>query len=436
MPGLPRSRVVAGDTMTARSAPSFSARSVFNASALVFAASMMLSVGGFAFHAIASRKLGVSDYGALYALISLYSLAIVPIGLFSPVVTKYAAEFGALHDDSHVRGLIDLVVRGFAFFGLAYIVAAVAFAVPLGAFLKIPGWEIPVVGGMCAIGVLSVALRAVAQGVHDYRAYGLSMASEGIGKVIVLAIFAILGLTIFRGTLAFLIGMGAGACFAAAPLVRRYSAVVSSPIVLDWKRIFATTIASTSVTLTMTLMGFGDVIIVKHFFPSDQAGLYSAVSLCAKILFYFVGFVPAILIPQATHRHARGERTRRTLWAAVIFVSVVSLAGVVFYRFFGYIVLHALVGKAFDGGLPLLPTYAGAMAFLAITTTLGAYAMATHRLAFIAPLLIATVGTLGAIALVHPSLAVVTQELLVGNAVMLAALGIPLAIQGLRQSPQ
>src|SRR6202012_4347117 len=37
---------------------------------VVFAASMILNLGGFIFHAVASRRIGVVDYGVLYALIS------------------------------------------------------------------------------------------------------------------------------------------------------------------------------------------------------------------------------------------------------------------------------------------------------------------------------------------------------------------------------
>lgn len=414
-------------------ASTFSRRSVLNASALVFASSMILSLGGFAFHALASRKLGVDDYGALYALLSLFTLAVIPVTLLTPVVAKLAAEFGALHDDGHVRGLVDVIVKWFVGFGLVYILVAILLAAPLGRFLRVPAWEIPVVGIMAAVGIFSGTLRAIGQGVHHYIGYGLSMASEGIAKVAILAGFSIVGLTIFRGTLSFLLGMAVGALFIALPLVRRYAGVAPSETVLDWHRIAITTGGAAALTLTTAFVGFGDVLIVKHFFTARDAGLYSAVSLAAKIILYFVGFVPAVLIPQATHRHARGERTRVTLWTAVIFVTCVAALGIIAYRFGGALLLHALVGNGFDGGLPILTTYAGAMAILALTNTLGSYALATHRLAFATPLILAAVGTLWLIAVVHPSLVAVADELLLGNVVMLAATAIPLALQSLHQ---
>ena len=60
-------------------------------SAIVFAATMLVNVAAFVFHAIASRWLGVGDYGAMYALISLYTVAATPAQLFGPVIAKNAA---------------------------------------------------------------------------------------------------------------------------------------------------------------------------------------------------------------------------------------------------------------------------------------------------------------------------------------------------------
>jgi O-antigen/teichoic acid export membrane protein len=412
----------------------FGSRALMNASALVFSSGLVLSVSGFVFHAIASRRLGVEEYGAFYALLSLYSLAGLPVGIFSPVVTKFSAEFSALHDDAHVRGLIGLIVRAFAFCGVAYVVAGFALAAPLAHFLHLAVWEIPVVGLMTAIAVLSTTMRAIGQGIHAFAAYGVSTAGEGIVKVVMLLAATLAGLTIFGTVAAFLIGTAIGALLIALPLIRRYRRVPAAAVVLDWRRIFATVGGAASLTLTVTAMGFADVLLVKHYFPAQQAGLYSVASLCGKILLYFVGFVPAILIPQATFRHARGEQTRKLLWAAIGFIAIVSVLGVIAFKIAGGLLLHVLTGNAFDAALPLLPAYAGAMAALALTSSLGSYGISTHRLGFAVPLLLAMLATLAAIALVHPSLQFVVNELLAGNLLMLLLVGAALALQSRRSA--
>jgi hypothetical protein len=57
------------------------------------------------------------------------------------------------------------------------------------------------------------------------------------------------------------------------------------------------------------------------------------------------------------------------------------------------------------------------------------YGIATHRLAFTAPLFICTFGTLGAVAVIHPTLATVVQIMVVGNFVAAVAVGIALIAQ-------
>ena len=392
-----------------------------------------MSVGGFGFHAVASRLLGVAGYGGLYALISLYTIAAIPATLLAPVLVKYSAEFRALHDEGHLRGLVTLIVRVCAVVGVAYVACGVIFAMPIAGFLRVYPWEIPLVGLMGAVAFVSGSLRAVGQGIQHYAAFAASLGCEGIAKIVALLLFAIGGLTIFRGTAAFFVGMVIGLAFIALPLLMRFRGIVSLPIVLDWKRILATMAGAASLTLTMAVIGFADVVLVKHFFNATDAGLYAAASLCAKILLYFVGFVPAILIPHATDRHARGKRTRHTLLTALAFIVLVSFVGVVAYKFLGVILLHALVGRAFDAALPLLPGYAAAMALLAVTNALASYGIATHRLGFSLPLFIATLATLAAMIASHPSPAFVLGELLAGNVAILLCVAIPVAVQGLRQ---
>ena len=405
-------------------------RAFLSSGLLVFSASMVVNAGGFVFHAIASRSLGVADYGALYALISLATIAAVPISLFSPVIVKYAAEFRALHDDGHMRGLFVLVVRAFGVLGVLYIAAGALFAPAIGSFMHVSRWEVPLIGLLAAVSVIALALRGIGTGIQSFGAYAVSLCGEGVAKVVFLLAFALVALTIGRGVAAFSLGMIFGVLAMAIPLIARYRGVQTVPIHLDYRRMLATTAGAASLTLTTAIMGFADVVIVKHFFDPTSAGLYSAASLGAKIMFYFVAFVPTVLIPQVTQRFAHGQRTRETLWVAVLFIVIIGAIGVAAYRFNGLLLLHVLVGRAFDGAAPFLPGYACAMALVALTNALASYGIATHRLGFAAPLLAATLLTLGAIAVVHPSLHFVIAELVGGNALMAFVVAVALAWQG------
>ncbi len=397
--------------------------------ALVFFATMVLNVGGFVFHAIASRKLGVAEYGVLYTLISGCTIAAVPAALAVPVIARFAAEFRVLHDERHIRRLIVDVVRLFGALAVVYLALAFATMHPVGAFLHVPAWTVPFVAIMGGGMLLSGVLRGVAQGTQNYGAFTISCVTDGAAKVIVLAACMVLALGLVGGALGFVAGIFGGAVAVGGALFFRYRRIGEHEIRYDWRRIALSGVGSAAITLAGVLMGSMDVVLVKHFFDANQAGIYSAASLGGKVLLYFVGFVPTILLPQATERHVRGERTRYALAACVVILVGIGIAGVIALKFFGIVLLHALVGHAFDAAGSLLLPYGTAMVCLALSGMLGSYGIATHRIAFAVPLIFCIVGTLISIALFHRTLEQVVTAVAVGNEVTVCAVAITIAAQ-------
>src|SRR5580700_1253541 len=398
-------------------------------SALVFSAGMVLNLCNFITHAVASRELGVTVYGGLYALINAALIAALPAAFVAPVVAQIGAEFRALHDDGHLRGLTDGVTRGFAKLGVIYVVVALCGAVPFARFLHVPVWSIPIVGLLSGIALFVSALRAVAQGTQDFVGYSVSNSIEGIAKVGAIVLLIAVGLKLGGGIVGFLIGPLCALIYLQTRLKQRYASVEPRGVRYDWRRLMNAGAGAAAATISLALMGSADVVLVKHFFDAHSAGLYAAASLGGKTLLYLVGFVSTVLLPQAADRHARGAQTREVLSGSLLMFALVALCGLSVFRFFGTDVLHALVGRAFDAASPLLVTYGLAMVMLALTNALTFYGIATHRLAFTVPLLICTLGTLAAIAFIHTTLGTVVEIMVVGNCAAAVAVAVALFFQ-------
>ncbi len=390
-------------------------------SGVVFAGAMALNVCGFLFQMLASRKLGVESYGVFYALLSVVMIAGLPGAILSPVIARYAAEFRALHDDEHVRGLVTDVVHWVTVAAIFYIALGFVVAVPLGAYLRVPAWGIPVATAIAAVWLTSTALRAIAQGTQRFNVLSLSNAAEGAAKVIGLWMLLILGFGLGAGLLGVGIGAACGLIIAAWALSGLHDATTRRIVRYDWHRIARSTAAAASVTLATTLIGTLDVVLVKHFFNGYDAGLYSAAALGGKVLFYSIGFVSMIVLPGATDRHARGERTRGLLFLGLAAVAVVACAAGILLVLFGSEFLRVLVGPSFEGALPLLLPYAAAMTLLGLTSVMATYGIATHRIRFALPLAIGCSLTLLSVAFIHPALVSVAVTVLVGNAATTAA---------------
>ena len=282
-------------------------------SLLVFSASMVLNVCGFIAHAVASRELGVTVYGGLYALISAATICALPAAFVGPVVAQLAAEFRALHDDGHLRGLTEEVGNGFARLGLLYMVIAAFAAIPFAQFLHVPIWSAQFVGLLAGVALYLSALRAVTQGTQDFVGYAFSNSVEGIAKVCGITLLIAVGFKLGGGIIGFFLGPLCALFYLALRLKRRYANAQAHDVRYDWRRIINAGAGAASATIAVTLMGSADVVLVKHFFNEHQAGLYAAASLGGKMLLYLVGFIPTVLLPQAADRHARGAQTREVL---------------------------------------------------------------------------------------------------------------------------
>jgi O-antigen/teichoic acid export membrane protein len=405
------------------------ASAMLKQSLLVFSASMVLNLCGFIAHAVASRQLGVTVYGGLYALINVALIASLPAAFIAPIVAQLSAEFRALHDDGHLRGLTQSVADGFAKLGLLYMVIAAFAAIPFARFLHVPIWSLQFVGLLAGVSLYLSALRAIAQGTQDFIGYAVSNTIEGIAKVCGIGLLIAAGLKLGGGIIGFFMGPLCGLVYLWMRLQRRYATAQAHDVRYDWRRIMNAGAGAAAATIAVALMGSADVVLVKHFFDAHSAGLYAAASLGGKMLLYLVGFVSTVLLPQAADRHARGAQTHEVLAGSLVMFSVVALCGLFVFRYFGIDVLHALVGHAFDAAAPLLVTYGLAMVLLALTNALTYYGIATHRLAFTIPLLICTLGTLGTIVAFHPTLATVVRILVVGNAVAALAVAVSLTLQ-------
>lgn len=402
---------------------------VFRHGALVLTATMLVNIGSFAFHAIVSRRLGVPAYGALYALVSFVQLASLPAGIFTTVIAKFAAEFRALDDPAHVRALAVAVFKIFGAGFVLYLAAGVLFAQPLAGFLRVPAWVAIVSVTVAGAVILVYALRAIAQGTQDFENYSAALVIDGGLKATLGAALTTISGGIASGVVGFFAGSFLSGIYVGWRLWSQYARAEYVPFSIDWKRVFSTTMGAAALTTSTTVLSFADVIVVKHYFPPHESGIYAAASLAGKILFFLVGFAPAIVIPKAAAVHSRGEDPSSALTGALVMAGTLSGLGCLFFAFGGGLVLHVLVGSQYDDAASILPWYGLAMALLGITNVVASYSIALHRFAFGVPLMAVALGEIATISLHHPSLKTVALILVIGNVIALAAVSASIALQ-------
>jgi len=155
--------------------------------------------------------------------------------------------------------------------------------------------------------------------------------------------------------------------------------------VLNNKHILITALS----LLSISFIGNIDIIYVKKFFSADQAGLYSAWILFAKIITYVVGPLNGLALIFFSDKENKGER-RKIVYLILILLFLTSLTMYFLYYFFPQPLIAIILSAKFSYIQALLPQAAVFGFFLAIITFFNTFFIAKQRkesllIAFSAP---------------------------------------------------
>ena len=77
------------------------------------------------------------------------------------------------------------------------------------------------------------------------------------------------------------------------------------------------------------LLSNADVVLVKHYFPADQAGVFAKAAMVARIVLFLPAPVAAAMFPKVTSSGESSQASRRTLIKALMLVGL--MVGLMFY---------------------------------------------------------------------------------------------------------
>ena len=404
--------------------------------ALVFMAQNSVNVMNFLYHVLVSRRIGVAAYGSLNALVAGFTVLSAPALILTTVLVKYAAEMRAEGNGALLRALTHRTIASLGI-ATAAVAAAGMLLAPLAAgYLHIA--DLAPVRLMLLILALNIFLpvRGLLQGSEDFRSFSFSLTVEALIKVALALVFTGLGYGLTGALAGWAIGtLGSSIYTGLAVWWPQRAAAPDDAIAFDLRRLLRTSANVTVTTLVITSLGFSDVVIVKHFFDPSAAGLYGAVSLAGKMLFFLVNFVPAVLLPRAANLAREGRPTEKILLQAVAVVALLAGVGVVVYARVPALVVGTLAGAAFTPAAPLLVPYGVAVLLLCLVNTLAYYRMGIHRFEFVPPLCAVAVAQLLGIVLFHQTLYTVVSIVIACNAAALATLAFGLRLPQRQRVP-
>jgi O-antigen/teichoic acid export membrane protein len=113
------------------------------------------------------------------------------------------------------------------------------------------------------------------------------------------------------------------------------------------KEIFTYGLPATIAVFSLSSFTSTDILLVKHFFPSSTAALYSGLSLVGRIIFYFSAPIATVMFPLVTKKFHSGENPKNLLYASFLLVLIPSLFLSILYFLYPNLIISLVLGKRY-----------------------------------------------------------------------------------------
>jgi O-antigen/teichoic acid export membrane protein len=340
---------------------------VLSGSLIMLISMMLVNLFNFAYNVVMARKLGPAEFGHINAAVTLLLLASCVSLSFQLVCTKFVAR----NETAAGKAAVVHALLGKAWIASLAMAAMLFLAQkPIAGFLNLPN---PWMMGILAVGIAAYAplgvKRGAMQGVCAFPRLGGNFVIEAlirfvVGVGLVMAGYGALGA----------VGAISAAVIAAYFLPRVPQQLRVQPEIAPPPS-FAEALQAIVFFVGQVIINNIDILLVKHFFPSDPAGVYAAIAQIGRLLYFASWFgvvnamFPVTAAAKPEHRKAHG------IGLPLLLVLGISILFIVVAGLFPHLIMGVIFGSRFVETGWLLALYAAATGLYSLSVVFIAYEM-------------------------------------------------------------
>lgn len=298
----------------------------------IFIGSTFANIFNFLFNLFMGRNLAVEDYGILASVIALLALMTTPVGAVIPTVVNFAGSRFAKGEYGEVRIFFLKIIKPLIFIGFIFLFCFLIFTERIGDFFHIKDQSLIVIAGFIVfVGYVGVINGGLLQAKLAFKFISFSNFISSLIKFIagVFVVFlgfslkGVLGVLLLSSTLPFIIS------FIPLGFLFRSQRHVSNTI--HFKNLLSYGIPSSLATLGLASLISTDILLVKHFYDPQQAGVYAGLSLVGKVIFFLTAPIGTVMFPLLVQKHERRENCNNIFKMAIALVFIPSILISIFY---------------------------------------------------------------------------------------------------------
>ncbi len=382
----------------------FSENPLLKGSVIVMAGSFIASFLNYLFQFLVGRFLSPAEYGTLVSLFSILYIVGIPGGVLGTTATKFASTYKARNDFKAVTASLVWVEKIVAILGLSLLFLSFLFRNQLAEFLKIADPRLPVVFFIfIALSFLGSAPTGFLQGLSRFKAYSLASVLSSLLKILLGAGLAFLGFGIW-GVVWGLIAMNLLSIIACLLLLKKNLRARFEESLFSPTDLVQYALPTAVVLLALASLYNMDVILVKHFFSPEEAGVYSSVVMLGRIIFFGLGSVQLVMFPLSSEKFENGGDSLGIFKKSLLLVVAGAVVGVLAYFLFPSILVKVFFGSGYLSAVPYLGLFAVFMGLYAVVDLFSRFSLSIRNFRPAAVLVVFAILQTGLICFFHQTL--------------------------------
>ena len=335
----------------------------------------MLSVltvngGNYLYNLILGRLLGPEQFADAAVLIT-FLLVLSFVAMTFQLVT---AKFSVIFENDILNNFISKIYKNAIIVGIGLGALVIAFSGQLQQLFHTSSSSMFVIFGFgVPLYFLMSVNRGVYQGQKAFKSLSITYQSEMLSRLLIT-----LGLIVLfdiQSSVAIAIGILVSLSFGLIPFkfINFKNKAIARITAIESKQIHNFFVITAFYELTQIIINNSDVLLVKHYFESYDAGLYASLALIGRIVYFIAWMFVMLLLPTVVQLKKEGKATAPILFKYVGYITVIASIIVCACVLFPETGITLLFGESYVAMAPLLWKYALATGLFAISNIFAYY---------------------------------------------------------------
>ena len=348
----------------------------------LFAGGLLSGLLGYLFQIIVGRMLSVNDYGVFTALMALMMLIGAPLITLMMLIARKVSSYrsdGYANHRTHLFYIANLyiliILLVFTFVSLSFF----EFIIDFLSLDKNMYFYLLII--MLFVAFPQAVNNAYLQGLQFFKWLSFTGVIFTLLKIILVTLLVYLGFGVSGA-------LGGVILASFIVFIITYTAINSSlnGRINKYKGgphfSIKTVIPVLLANVAFALMTQMDMVLVRHFFSEQDAGLYAAASILGKAVMYLPGGIAMALFPMVAGNHSDGKNSAHLLIQAFGITLILCTIGAIFYYLFSDLIIVILYGEDYKMAAPLLKYFGFAMIPMGLILVAEHFLIAMGRVLF------------------------------------------------------